>query len=45
MELKHIIGYSSDKCLSLKWSKYPNESVVVFTSGGTIIAMDVEDNE
>ena len=22
LELKHIVGYSSDKCLNLKWSKY-----------------------
>jgi len=44
LELKHIIGYSPDKCLNLKWSKQPNESVVIFTSGGTIIAMDVNQN-
>jgi len=45
MELKHIIGYSPDKCLNLKWSRHQNESVVIFTSGGTLIAMDVDKNE
>ena len=44
LELKHIVGYSPDKCLNLKWSKFPNENVVIFTSGGTIIAMDVDNN-
>jgi hypothetical protein len=44
MELRHIIGYSPDKCLNLKWSRQPNENVVIFTSGGTLIAMDVDNN-
>lgn len=44
MELKHIIGYSPDKCLNLKWSKYGRESSVIFTSGGTLITMDTETN-
>jgi len=44
LELKHIIGYSPDKCLNLKWSRFQNENVVIFTSGGTIIAMDVDNN-
>lgn len=44
MELKHIIGYSPDKCLNIKWSRFGNENVVIFTSGGTIIAMDVDNN-
>lgn len=45
IELKHIIGYSPDKCLNLKWSRFPGDpNVVVFTSGGTLIAMDVESN-
>jgi hypothetical protein len=42
LELKHIIGYSPDKCLNLKWSRYsPSENIVIFTSGGNLIAMDV----
>lgn len=45
MELKHIIGYQADKCLDMKWSKQDGENVVVFTSGGTLIAMDSETNE
>lgn len=45
MELKHVIGYSPDKCLNIKWSKIADENVVLFTSGGTIIVMDVEKNE
>jgi len=42
MELKHIIGYSPAKCLSLKWSRIANENIVLFTSCGSLIAMDVE---
>ena len=42
MELQHIIGYSPDKCLSLKWSRIANEQIVLFTSCGSLIAMDVE---
>lgn len=45
MELKHIIGYQADKCFDMKWSKQDGENVVVFTSGGTLIAMDSESNE
>ena len=45
MELKHIIGYSPARCLSLKWSRIANENVVLFTSCGSLIAMDVETNE
>lgn len=45
MELKHIIGYQADKCMNIKWSKQDGENVVLFTSGGTIIAMDSETNE
>ena len=45
LELKHIIGYSPDKCLNLKWSRFQNENVVIFTSGGTLIAMDVDNND
>ena len=43
-ELKHIIGYSPDKCLNLKWSRFQGENVVIFTAGGTLIAMDVDTN-
>jgi len=45
MELKHIIGYQGDKCMNIKWSRQEGENVVLFTSGGTIIAMDSETNE
>ena len=45
LELKHIIGYSPDKCLNLKWSRYNNENVVIFTSGGNILTMDVNTNQ
>jgi hypothetical protein len=40
-----VIGYSPDKCLNIKWSRVQGENVVLFTSGGTLIAMDVETNE
>ena len=43
VELRHIIGYSPDRCLNLKWARFPSDpNVVIFTSGGTLIAMDVE---
>ena len=45
MELKHIIGYSPNKCLNIKWSRVPGESVIIFTSEGTLIAMDTESNQ
>jgi len=45
MELKHIIGYQAEKCLNLKWSRQEGENSVLFTSGGTMIAMDTETNE
>jgi hypothetical protein len=45
MELKHVIGYSPDKCLNIKWSKIAGENIVLFSSGGTLIVMDVETNE
>ena len=45
IELRHIIGYSPDRCLNLHWSRFPNDpNVVIFTSGGTLIAMDIENN-
>jgi hypothetical protein len=45
IELKHIIGYQADKCLDIRWAKAAGDNVVVFTSGGTLIAQDVESNE
>jgi hypothetical protein len=46
IELRHIIGYSPDRCLNLRWSRHPNDtSTVIFTSGGTLIAMDLENNQ
>ena len=45
LELKHIVGYSPDKCLNLKWSKITGENVVIFTSAGTIIAMDLDNQQ
>lgn len=45
MELKHIIGFQADKCLDLKWSKQEGENAVLFSSGGTLIAMDTENNQ
>jgi hypothetical protein len=45
MELKHIIGYQPSKCRNVKWAKLETESnCVVFTSGGTLIAMNTDDN-
>ena len=44
MELKHIIGYSPEKCFNLKWSKVANENIVLFTSCGSLIAIDTETN-
>jgi hypothetical protein len=45
MELQHIIGYSPDRCLNLKWSKIPGENIILFSSSGTLIAMDAETRE
>jgi len=45
MELRHVIGFSPAKCPSLKWSKFPDENVVIFASNGSLIAMDVETNQ
>lgn len=45
MELKHIIGYQADKCQDIKWSRAEGENVIIFTSGGTLIAMDSDSNE
>jgi len=42
MELTHIIGYFPERCATLKWSRIPREKIMLFTSSGTIIAMDVE---
>jgi WD40 repeat protein len=42
MELKHVIGYSPSACLNLKWSRLPHENIVVFSSAGVLITMDVE---
>jgi uncharacterized protein with WD repeat len=44
MELKHIIGYSPDRCPQIRWSRFQGENVVIFTTGGTIVAMDVDNN-
>jgi hypothetical protein len=44
MELKHIIGYQADMCSTIKWSRLDGENVVIFSSGGTLIAMDTESN-
>ena len=45
MELDHIIGYSPDKCLGLKWSRVKKENIVLFTSCGSLVAMDTETNK
>ena len=47
LELKHVIGYSpnKEKGLNVKWSRIPGENIVIFSSGGTIIAMDTETSE
>ena len=45
MELKHIIGYSPARCPTLKWSRILGENIMLFTSSGTIIAMDVSTKE
>ena len=45
MELKHIIGYSPEKCINMKWSKMAGENIVLFTSCGSLIAMDTETNQ
>ena len=44
MELKHVIGYQSDKCTQVKWSRAERESVVIFSTGGALVAMDTEQN-
>lgn len=45
LELKHVIGFSPNKCLNMKWSQIQGENIVIFTSGGTLIAMDTETTE
>ena len=46
MELKHIIGYQASKCQDIKWARLESESnCVIFTSGGTLISMNSENNE
>jgi|LakMenEpi03Aug12_release.lakeMendotaPanAssembly.Ray.scaffolds.fasta_scaffold3578288_1 hypothetical protein len=45
IELKHVIGYSPKKCLNIKWSRVKGENVVIYTSGGILIALDIESNE
>jgi hypothetical protein len=46
MELKHIIGYQPSKCLNIKWARMHTEAnCVVFTSGGTLISMNTENNQ
>mmetsp|Transcript_11859 Transcript_11859/g.18290 ORF Transcript_11859/g.18290 Transcript_11859/m.18290 type:complete len:140 (+) Transcript_11859:2437-2856(+) len=46
MELQHIIGYQAEKCFNIKWARQEGEkSCIIFTSGGTLIAMDAETNE
>jgi WD40 repeat protein len=42
LELQHIIGYSPDSCKSVRWAKMADHNVVIFASGGTLIAMDAE---
>lgn len=43
MELSHVIGYQSDKCTAVKWSRADHEqSVVVFSTGGALVAMNHE---
>lgn len=42
MELKHVIGYQSDKCTQVRWSRTERESVVIFSTGGALVAMDTE---
>jgi hypothetical protein len=42
MELKHVIGYQSDKCTQVRWSRAERESVVIFSTGGALVAMDTE---
>lgn len=42
MELKHVIGYSPMSCLNIKWSRLPQENIVLFSSAGVIISMDAE---
>lgn len=44
MELEHVIGYSPQKCKNLKWSRLKGENVILFSAGGTLIAMDTETN-
>ena len=45
LELKHIIGYSPEQCMNLRWSRIANENIVLFTSCGSLIAMDVDSGE
>ena len=45
MELSHVIGYQADKCTQVKWARIEGENVVVFSTGGSLIAMDSDTNE
>ncbi len=37
VELRHIIGYSPDRCTNLKWSRFPNNNNTVFFTSVTLL--------
>lgn len=45
LELQHIIGYQADKCTQVKWARCEGENVVIFSTGGALIAMDADTSE
>lgn len=42
LELEHIIGYNGQTCKDLQWSRLVEEKSILFATGGTLVAMDVE---
>ena len=38
MELSHVIGYQAEKCTEVKWSRAEGENVVIFSTGGSLVA-------
>lgn len=45
LELQHIIGYQAEKCTQVKWARCEGENVVLFSTGGALIAMDTDTSE
>lgn len=45
LELEHIIGYNGQSCKDLQWSKFGDEKAIIFSTGGTLVSMDIKTNK